>query len=560
MVGSIGLVAASLFSFLHCSPEELNYGSSIGAGGGTSDGGPDSATGGNSGWVEICGNGIDDDGNGKADCEDEVCTELACVPTAPVGFLGPVAVFEGAPAELPECPQGLELAYEGAKRLSFEPAGCAGCSCGSPASTSCTAAVELGTQPYVCPLTGAPATLDSSCTTSVGAFSSLTVKDWSVTGTCASGGAPTSVTLPPATAEVGVRACALATNFGTAGCEAGAVCAPATSNSTPCVIGTGDVKCPAEFPLRSVVHAGTDEQRDCGTCPCSFSGGSCTGEVTTYLGASCNSPAFSVANGCEAWSYNGLYSMRITSSMPSGVSCNAGVAKPVGCVAATDPTTVCCAATSGPTCPVGKGPPMITVSGAEGDFCVDSTEVTREQYAEFLADAPSTATQPGECSNNNTFEPPIAWPNSTLPDDAPITHVDYCDAIAFCAWAGKRLCGAIGGGAAPYGAMGTNTAPTSQWYVACSNDGTQDFPYGTVQVEGVCAHGGSPDSVKSDVCCQGPLGGLYGLVGNVREWVDSCETGGNNPKCLTRGEQRCSEVEPESRLTKRSDLGFRCCS
>ena len=51
---------------------------------------------------ENCFNGIDDDSNGFADCDDWACiSQTACVPPAPSGWTGPVAIWQGAGSESP---------------------------------------------------------------------------------------------------------------------------------------------------------------------------------------------------------------------------------------------------------------------------------------------------------------------------------------------------------------------------------------------------------------------------------------------------------------------------
>ena len=45
-------------------------------------------------------------------------------------------------------------------------------------------------------------------------------------------------------------------------------------------------------------------------------------------------------------------------------------------------------------CPGTSGPVMVDVGG----YCIDSTEVTRAQYDQFLQSSPSTGGQPAECA------------------------------------------------------------------------------------------------------------------------------------------------------------------
>jgi formylglycine-generating enzyme required for sulfatase activity len=80
-----------------------------------------------------------------------------------------------------------------------------------------------------------------------------------------------------------------------------------------------------------------------------------------------------------------------------------------------------------------------------GSFCIDATEVTRGEFLAFLA-APleqRTAARPPECAWNTT-DPTINATASGLGN--PVGEINFCDALAYCAWAGKRLCGRIGGG------------------------------------------------------------------------------------------------------------------
>src|SRR6185437_7737843 len=129
---------------------------------------------------------------------------------------------------------------------------------------------------------------------------------------------------------------------------------------------------------------------------------------------------------------------------------------------------------------------MVTVTSPSGvSYRIDNTEVTQASYSLFLASHPQPDPSSSACSWKTTFEPGKE-PSQTLGVDGrcakkqatffdpptkgsdPVVCVDWCDAQAYCAWAGKRLCGAIGGGpATTYG-----DPNESQWYNACSNGGT----------------------------------------------------------------------------------------
>jgi formylglycine-generating enzyme required for sulfatase activity len=108
-----------------------------------------------------------------------------------------------------------------------------------------------------------------------------------------------------------------------------------------------------------------------------------------------------------------------------------------------------------------------------GAFCIDATEVSLEQYLEFVTAATQTPPeQPSACSWNTAFEPD---PPNAGATELPVRGVDWCDARAYCQWAGKRLCGAIAGGPSPYDEP---SGALNAWYAACSAGGTRAFPYG----------------------------------------------------------------------------------
>jgi len=167
---------------------------------------------------------------------------------------------------------------------------------------------------------------------------------------------------------------------------------------------------------------------------------------------------------------------------------------------------------SGPNeaCPAGGGPVMVRAIG----FCIDSSEVTQAQYYAFLkAKAGDVSGQPRACSWNteyNLAEQACAY-DPIGRSKLPILGADWCDAYAFCAWAGKRLCTA------------------NEWIAACTAYGaTGSYPYGPQHDPAACnfaeigAEGGvETASMKG---CQGGLAGLYDMLGNAGEWVDDCDS------------------------------------
>jgi formylglycine-generating enzyme required for sulfatase activity len=192
-------------------------------------------------------------------------------------------------------------------------------------------------------------------------------------------------------------------------------------------------------------------------------------------------------------------------------------------------------------CPVtGRGPTMVNV----GSFCIDSTEVTNIQYKAFTDTNPSQTSFPHpRCTWNTSFLPTM----SVGGDNYPVSYVDWCDAYTFCLWAGKRLCGQIGGTSNPTTSFDDVTK--DQWYQACTSNNPAMFtyPYGTTYQDMTCDGYQYPSlgkiNVGSATGCHAPnapYNAVYDMSGNVDEWEDSCGTVSGNPvgskdNCRTRG-------------------------
>jgi len=228
---------------------------------------------------------------------------------------------------------------------------------------------------------------------------------------------------------------------------------------------------------------------------------------------------------------------------------------------------------AGLSCPTLEGAKLVPAFG----YCIDETEVTNEQYLKFV-DAVSdagTANQPSACSTNTSFAPDttsVGCPTNPSGDakDLPIRCVDWCDAHAYCAWAGKRLCGSR----VTSGGIATSAyadAKVSQWYAACTGDGVDLFPYGKNYDTAACVEAAdslsSPLSVKSKPgTCVGYPVIAFDLSGNVAEWEDGC----SGDSCLIRGGS-FNDSNPavscagnpggdfHPRLQSDPSIGFRCC-
>lgn len=225
---------------------------------------------------------------------------------------------------------------------------------------------------------------------------------------------------------------------------------------------------------------------------------------------------------------------------------------------------VCAGECGAPGC--GECPDIATI--AFPGFSIDSREVNNGQYAQFLAAAPDPALQAPACAWNDDFTP-AQWPVPNG-DALPVVNVDWCDAHAYCAWSGKRLCGAIDGGPADFSDI--VDPDVNQWYHACSNGQGLPYPYGSLYVPIACNGAdlgfGAVLPVGLLALCQAPRPGLFDLSGNVWEWVDSCASDGPDADCLRRGgsflskpkDLRCDLKSSRKRSDAGEHVGIRCCS
>ena len=208
--------------------------------------------------------------------------------------------------------------------------------------------------------------------------------------------------------------------------------------------------------------------------------------------------------------------------------------------------------------------------------------MTNQDYAAFLASSPGAQT--GACAGHTDFTPASDATNCTQYDPTnkpkvPIACVDWCDAEAYCAWAGKHLCGKIGGGTNAPGDFADATK--SEWFAACSDGGTLKFPYGNTYQADTCVGADNgfvrPTSVPS-AACEGGYAGLFDMSGNVSEWEDSCAANtGLSDQCLYRGGSyldldttttptltcnsgsTSAKAATKARSTRDKEIGFRCC-
>ena len=244
------------------------------------------------------------------------------------------------------------------------------------------------------------------------------------------------------------------------------------------------------------------------------------------------------------------------------------------------------------------GSPMVRIERADKSsaFCIDAREATQADYAAFLAAvpaAPSAFDQDPWCKTSNpkgykpqylpfsdvtgpACGPPADWNPGSFPN-RPVACVDWCDAAAYCAWAGKRLCGVEGGGAADVGRQAASGE--SEWVYTCAEGDVSGIAASTRTPECLPASplSGTPEDVDKHASCAGkkaPFDAVQNLEGNAGEWTAECEappTDGSIRRCLRRGGGTYSPVRDapgsvcavqyvDPLLTVARDLGFRCCA
>jgi formylglycine-generating enzyme len=224
---------------------------------------------------------------------------------------------------------------------------------------------------------------------------------------------------------------------------------------------------------------------------------------------------------------------------------------------------------SGPDVEAGRCPTRGGAMHDFGTFCIDSTEVTNAAYAAFAeAGAPiegGVACAYKSGSGTTAFDP-------SKPDH-PMVFVDWCDAVAFCRWAGKHLCGRITpvGGSHTIPAAEIGNPVASAWVAACTDRGNRVYQYGNTFDGSACnildGGSGAAEKVGSRMSCQGPEAGLFDLGGNVWEWIDACDAfdGGSQEGCRFIGGgfrsagYTCDVASGFARGATANDVGFRCC-
>lgn len=186
------------------------------------------------------------------------------------------------------------------------------------------------------------------------------------------------------------------------------------------------------------------------------------------------------------------------------------------------------------------------------DFFIGETEVSNEQYAEFI-----------EATNHKA---PGSWKdNKFLPGtgEEPVANVSWADANAYCEWLAKELGATV------------RLPSEAEWERAARGDTNYKYPWGNEWNDEAAQSKevkGKIRPVKSLEAGRSP-DGVYEMIGNVWEWTSDLATDENGePLLYENTKQRIvkggSSTEPRADLTidnrrfrpedKPSDLlGFR---
>lgn len=240
------------------------------------------------------------------------------------------------------------------------------------------------------------------------------------------------------------------------------------------------------------------------------------------------------------------------------------------------------------------GPRQIALTTPTGvSYCIDSTEVTQAHFAAFLAKAEQFKPSWPEFCADTKLEAPAPWEDDKpgncgqfyTPEqqpNKPMGCVTWCQAYAYCQWAGKQLCGKPEGGTVPTDAG--EDATQSAWFNACSSWGKTKYPYGDEFVPGRCTdeewlkknHGEGPydnldliPDVGSSQECHGteaPFSEVIDLSGSVVEFEDNLASKGGVTGVRIRGgsmltkEKACADVAYVDPRIPIASVGFRCCA
>ncbi len=307
------------------------------------------------GGAEDCSNGIDDNCDGKIDCDDPVCqgAGYACAAAVPAGWTGPVALADVTSGSAPACASPYAKdSVDGNGALDAPPSTC-GCTCGGSQNETCattTTTLYSDACTTACETVhfAAGQCIDFSCSAEGAATPTFPTTG----GTCQVN--PTK-TVPPATWGHTYRACDYTAPADTGGCTNGGACVAASTTgfSKSCIYQTGNVACPgAPYTVQTVVYGSMTDNRDCSQCVCAGpTGGACGALIDFYYGPGCTEIQTgllgnpSLCLDCEAEGYpvaSGMAEPTFSKSNGTCASTPTTNSTATGSASGASPVTVCC--------------------------------------------------------------------------------------------------------------------------------------------------------------------------------------------------------------------------
>ena len=304
--------------------------------------------------TEICDDGIDNNCDGKADCEDPQCTGPTtgreCVAPPPTGW----TLVAFMPGNTATCPAGYDELAKVAEAPTSTDTHCAcACDCTGLQNNPCVHGTLTGVIGNNCMAFNASLTVTGGCDAigqKLGYYKSIKATPLGVNPIDLAG-KPTLPGTQPGSS--GITCTPTASKAG--GCMANQACLPKAASGL-CIQRPGDMACPpGPLMKRRIVGAvgsATDDQRTCDACTCTSSAASCANPTFSgYTDDSCSSPpalADVVAGMCTSspnntdWQDDDHF---IYAAKPMGATCTLKDSAPNvnGTILPKDATTICCA-------------------------------------------------------------------------------------------------------------------------------------------------------------------------------------------------------------------------
>ena len=286
-----------------------------------------------------CTDGLDDDCNGKIDCEDQACTGsgFSCQTVPPQGFSRVDLRFAFSSADCPgsSLPKDLVVSVSAPSTCSCSCTGAVTCSALAGVTTYGNQSCTTNPMPYSLQTDGLCHPLSPSFT-----FDGLRAAGTlpQATATCT-----TAATLTPPTTTT-KRICTPLLPQGGAGCGPGRSCAgqgPVGTGFAACLSSPGDVACPSGWPTK-YVGGSLQDDRKCAPCSCTATG-TCPTTALFYSGNACLVLAATVALGpCGGNKDNAFVAAYKATTTPTVGSCTAPGVAALGAATITSLTTICC--------------------------------------------------------------------------------------------------------------------------------------------------------------------------------------------------------------------------